>query len=99
LTVTADVANTGAVAGDEVAQLCIHQKAGRDSRPIRELKGFARVTLRPGERKTVSFRLGPDELRYWSSAAKAWGQGAEAFDEWVGADSTATLKSGFAVIR
>lgn len=99
LTVTADVANTGPVAGDEVVQLYIHQKAGTDSRPMRELKGFERVTLGPGEKKTVTFRLGPDELRYWSTAAKAWIQDAEAFDVWVGSDSTATLKAGFSVVR
>ena len=99
LTVTADVANTGPVAGDEVVQLYIHQKAGTDSRPMRELKGFERVTLGPGEKKTVTFRLGPDELRYWSTAAKAWIQDAEAFDVWVGPDSTATLKAGFSVVR
>jgi len=92
------VANTGSVAGDEVVQLYIHQKAGRDSRPMRELKGFERVTLRPGEKRTVAFRLGPDELRYWSTSAGAWVQDAEAFDVWVGADSTATLSASFTVV-
>ena len=99
VTVTADVANTGSVAGDEVVQIYIHQKAGSDSRPVRELKGFERVTLKPGEKKTVSFKLGPDELRYWSTSAKAWVQDAEAFDVFVGADSTAKLSGGFAVVR
>ena len=99
LTVTADVTNTGAMAGDEVVQLYIHQKAGSDSRPMRELKGFERVTLKPGAKKTVTFRLGPDELRYWSTSAKGWVQDAEAFDVWVGADSTAKLSAGFTVVR
>ena len=54
--------NTGPVEGDEVVQLYIHQKAGSDSRPMRELKGFERLTLKPGEMKTVSFLLGPAEL-------------------------------------
>jgi beta-glucosidase len=99
LAVTADVANTGAVAGDEVVQLYIHQKAGSDSRPMRELKGFERVTLLPGEKKTVTFHLGPDELRYWSTSAKGWVQDAEAFDVWVGADSTAKLGAGFTVVH
>jgi beta-glucosidase len=99
LTVTADVTNTGGVAGDEVVQLYLHQRAGTDSRPVRELKGFERVTLQPGEKKSVTFRLGPDELRYWSTSAKAWIQDAEAFDVWVGADSTATVKGGFSVVR
>lgn len=98
LTVTADVTNTGKVAGDEVVQLYIHQKWGRDSRPVRELKGFERVTLQPGEAKTVSFQLGPDELGYWSTHAGAWIQEAAAFDLWVGNDSTATLHAEFAVV-
>lgn len=99
LTVTADVTNTGTTTGDEVAQLYIHQKAGTDSRPRRELKGFERITLKPGEKKAVTFKLGPDELRYWSSIAKGWIQDTEAFDVWVGADSTAALSATFSVVR
>jgi beta-glucosidase len=91
LTVSADVTNTGPVAGDEVVQLYIHQRWGSDSRPMRELKGFERVTLQPGEIRTVTFQLGPDELSYWSTNAGRWIQEAAAFDVWVGADSLATL--------
>lgn len=97
--VTADVTNTGPVAGDEVVQLYIHQRAGSDSRPLRELKGFARVTLVPGETQTVAFTLGPAELGHWSTSANAWVQDAAAFDVWVGADSRATLHADLAVIR
>ena len=89
VTVTADVTNTGSVAGDEVVQLYIHQKAGTDTRPMRELKGFERVTLKPGEKKTVTFQLTPAERGYWSTKAGKWIQDAESFDIWVGADSTA----------
>ena len=95
VTVTADVTNTGSVVGDEVVQLYIHQKAGSDSRPMRELKGFERLTLKPGETKTVTFHLGPAELGYWSTNAGKWVQDAEAFDVWVGADSLATLHADF----
>lgn len=98
LTVTANVTNTGKVAGDEVVQLYIHQKWGRDSRPMRELKGFERVTLQPGESKTITFQLGPDELGYWSTHAGQWIQDTAAFDVWVGNDSTAELHIGFEVI-
>jgi len=97
--VTADVTNTGSVVGDEVVQLYIHQKAGSDSRPMRELKGFERLTLKPGETKTVTFSLGPAELGYWSTNAGKWVQEAEAFDIWVGADSLATLHAELAVVR
>jgi beta-glucosidase len=99
LEVTVDVKNTGSRTGDEVVQLYIHQQAGSASRPVRELKGFEHVTLAPGETKTVRFKLGPDELRYWSAAVKNWVQEAETFDVWVGNDSTASLHSTFKVIQ
>ena len=98
LTVTADVSNTGNQAGDEVVQLYIHQKWGTDSRPMRELKGFERISIPAGETKTVSFELGPDELRYWSSITKDWIQDAAGFDVWVGSDSRATLHAEFDVV-
>jgi len=98
VTVTAEVTNTGTLAGDEVVQLYIHQKAGSDSRPLRELKGFERLTLQPGETKKVTFHLGPDELGYWSTNAGKWIQEAADFDVWIGADSTATLCAEFAVV-
>ena len=96
---TVDVKNTGSRAGDEVVQLYIHQQAGRASRPVRELKGFERVALAPGETKTVRFKLGPDELRYWNAASRDWVQDAENFDVWVGSDSSASLHSTFKVIQ
>ncbi len=97
--VTVAVKNTGTRSGDEVVQLYIHQQAGGASRPIRELKGFERITLAPGETKTVRFKLRPDELRYWSAAAKDWVQDAENFDVWVGNDSSASLHSTFRVMK
>ncbi len=96
--ITADVTNTGSIVGDEVVQLYIHQKAGSDSRPMRELKGFERLTLKPGETKTVTFHLSPAELGYWSTNYGKWVQDAEAFDVWVGADSSATLHADFVVV-
>jgi beta-glucosidase len=99
VTVTANVTNTGKVGGDEVMQLYIHQKWGSDSRPMRELKGFERVTLQPGETKTVTFQLGPDELRYWSTNAGGWIQDAAVFDLWIGADSLASLHAELEVVE
>ena len=96
--VTADVTNTGQVAGDEVVQLYIHQRWGSDSRPMRELKGFERVSLQPGETRTVTFHLGPDELGYWSTHAGRWIQEAAAFDIWVGSDSLATMHEDLQVV-
>ena len=93
--VSAEVQNTGSRAGDEVVQLYLHQRSGEASRPVRELKGFERVTLAPGERKTVRFTIGPESLRYWSTARRDWVQDAAEFDVWVGSDSTASLHGTF----
>jgi beta-glucosidase len=95
--VSVEVTNRGPVAGDEVAQLYLHQKAGSDSRPMRELKGFERVALKPGETTTVRFLLGPEELGYWSTSAGKWIQEAARFDLWAGADSTAPLHADLTV--
>jgi beta-glucosidase len=56
---------------------------------VRELKGFQRITLAPGETRTVRFTLGAAELRYWNAAARDWVLDASTFDVWVGGDSTA----------
>jgi len=92
-----DVTNTGTTAGDEVAQIYIHQRYGSASRPVRELKGFARVTLQPGERKTLTFRLGKDELQFWSPQTRQWAVEAAKFDVWAGGDSKADLHAEFMV--
>jgi beta-glucosidase len=96
--VSVDLKNTSSRAGDEVIQLYIHQRAGSASRPARQLKGFQRVTLQPGEKTTVRFSLGKGELSYWSPVSKTWVLEPEAFDVWVGADSTATAHAEFKVV-
>jgi len=62
-TASVDVTNTGAREGDEVAQLYVHQKVASVTRPVMELRGFERVTLKPGEKKTVHFKITPVELQ------------------------------------
>jgi beta-glucosidase len=99
LEATAQVSNTGSAPGDEVVQLYIHQRAGSTSRPMRELKGFERVPLHPGESKTVHFALGPKELTYWSTARKAWVEEPEEFDIWVGNSCTAESHATFKVVE
>jgi beta-glucosidase len=63
-TVSVDVTNSGAVRGDEVVQLYIRDEVSSVTRPVKELRGFRRITLNPGETKTVEFTLGPDELSF-----------------------------------
>ena len=95
--VSADVENTGKTPGEEVVQLYIHQRAGSAVRPVRELKGFQKVLLTPGEKKTLQFSLGPQELRFWSPVAKEWVVEPETFDVWVGEDISALEHAAFQV--
>ena len=99
LEATADVENTGSVPGDEVVQLYTHQRAGSAVRPVRELKGFERVALQPGQSKIVHFTIGPHELQFWSPATKAWAVEPGEFDLWVGDDSRASLHQSFEVVN
>jgi beta-glucosidase len=97
VTVSVTVTNAGERAADEVAQLYIHQRHGTASRPVRELKGFRRVTLAAGESRTLEFRLGPDELRYWNAAVRDWVIDATTIDVFAGGDSTAELTASFTI--
>jgi beta-glucosidase len=72
ITVSVDVHNTGSLTGDEVVQMYISHVNSRVERPIQELKGFERVTLSPGETKTVSLLLKADALAYWDSEKGAF---------------------------
>lgn len=60
--VSVDVTNTGSREGDEVPQMYIHQKIASVTRPVMQLKGFQRISLKPGEKKTVEFTITPDTL-------------------------------------
>ena len=99
LDVTVAITNTGSSTADEVAQLYLHQQYGTGSRPVRELKGFERTALKPGERKTLQFKIGKDERTYWSAATRSWVVDASTFDVWVGADSSASLHASFDVSK
>ena len=59
-----EVVNTSSVRGDEVVQLYTHDEVSSVTRPVKELRGFRRITLNPGERKVVEFTLGPEELSF-----------------------------------
>ena len=89
--VEVDVTNTGARAGDEVVQLYIRDDVSSAPRPVLELKGFRRVTLKPGERRTLRFELEPDALAFWNIDMK-WAVEPGTFTVSAGA-SSASLKS------
>lgn len=95
--VTVDVSNTGKRDADEVAQLYIHQREGTSVRPVRELKGFQRINLKPGETRTVNFQLASEDLRYWSAVTHGYVADEAKFDVWTGGDSKAAQHAEFSV--
>jgi beta-glucosidase len=70
VTVSVDVRNTGKTAGDEVVQLYLHDVVSSVTRPVKELKGFRRVTLAPGESTTVQFTLDREAFALWNEQMK-----------------------------
>ena len=92
VTVGVDVKNTGSVAGTEVVQFYIRNTAASVEQPVRELKGFARVELAPGEQKHVEFPLGFDELNFYSADIKRIVE-PTTYKIWVGGSSLATAET------
>src|SRR6266568_1185479 len=82
-----DVTNTGRRTGDEVAQLYVRHLGSRVERPTEDLRGFRRVTLKPGETHTVAFSLPASSLAYWNSATHRWVVEQEPVELAVGASS------------
>lgn len=98
LTASVDVTNTGKRAGTEVVQLYVRDKVGSVTRPVKELKGFRRITLQPGETQTVSFTLSVGELAYWTRSMKKEVEPGE-FTLWLGTNSDEGPSADFEVIK
>ena len=96
--VTVDVENAGQRDGTEVVQLYIHDVAASVSRPMKELKGFQRISLKKGEKRTVEFTLMPKDLSFIGSDLKPTLEDGD-FDIYVGNNSDANLKTSFTVSR
>jgi beta-glucosidase len=90
ITVTCDVTNTGNRLGATVAQLYVGQAAPAIERPIKELKGFERVVLQPGETKQVSFSLEPRSFSYFDVKTSSWQADEGAYDLSLGDSSQDT---------
>ena len=86
LRVTADITNDGKREGTEVVQLYLRDRVAPTSRPVRELKGFSRVTLAPGATKTVEFTVNVSDLGSYDPAMR-WAAPKGAFDVWVAPNS------------
>jgi len=97
LEVTVDVTNTGKRSGDETVQLYTHQQWGSASRPVRELKIFQKISLTPGESKTVHFKLTGSDVSFWSPETRRRATEDSTYDVWVGGSSAATLHGEFQI--
>ncbi len=86
LTITFDLENTGNYEGTEIAQLYIQDKVGSVTRPVKELKRFTRITLKPGEKKNISFELPISELAFWNIDMQHVVEAGD-FNLWVAPDS------------
>lgn len=98
VTVSVEVENTGKRTGDEVVQLYIRDPVATVSRPVKELKGFQRLTLRPGEKKRVEFVLTTVELGFWNRQMRFAVEPGE-FKVMVGPNSEDLIEGTFAIER
>jgi beta-glucosidase len=100
LNISVDVKNTGKRAGDEVVQLYVHQVKSSVKRPAKELRGFQRISLKPGEKQTVVFTLPAEKLALWDEKTHGFVVEPGAFDVMMGASSAdIRLKDQVEVIR
>jgi beta-glucosidase len=98
VTVGVDVRNTGSVAGTEVVQLYLRNLNASIEQPVRELKGFTRVTLAPGESKHVDFPIGFDELNFYNVDVKQVVEPTQ-YKIWVGGSSLASAETSIQIVE
>jgi len=93
ITVSADVQNIGNIGNGEIVQLYIRDRVGTVTRPIKELKGFRKIYLNPGESKRVEFYINTADLEFFNGKEYVTEQGE--FDVWIGPDSAEGLHGKF----
>ena len=94
ITATVTVTNTGAVEGTEVVQLYIRDMVGSIARPVQELKGFERISLKPGESRTVNFAINADLLKFYNKDLQYVCEPGD-FEVMVGTDSRNVQRQTF----
>jgi beta-glucosidase len=97
VTISAELTNTGDVAADEVAQLYIRDLVGNVTRPVKELKGFRRLRVEPGQTISVDFELHTDDLAFYGRNMQLITEPGE-FHAWVGGSSETELRTEFRII-
>jgi beta-glucosidase len=94
ITVQIDITNSGKMKADEIIQLYLHEKISSVTRPVKELKNFTRITLKPGETKTVSFKIDPSKLKFWNVDMKFAAEPGD-YEVMIGRSSEDYLKAEF----
>jgi len=97
LTIKAVVTNAGDVAADEIVQLYVRDLVGNVTRPVRELKGFTRLHLQPGESRQVAFEMDTSDLAFYGRQMQLMTEPGE-FHAWIGGSSEASLQTGFTIV-
>jgi beta-glucosidase len=97
LTLSVSVTNSGSRTGEEIVQCYLQDCVASVTRPVRELKGFSRVSLQPGQSTRVQFTLGPEELSYYDKDGKFTLEPGR-FNAWIGSDCRASLGTSFQVL-
>ncbi|MFL9836784.1 beta-glucosidase BglX [Flavobacterium sp. ST-75] len=98
LKISVEVANTGNYDGEEVVQLYIRDKVGTVTRPVKELKGFKKVALKKGEKKTVEFEISSNDLRFYNIDMDFVAEPGD-FEVFVGGSSATETKDKFVLVR
>jgi len=93
ITVSADIKNIGNYEAEEIVQLYVRDKVGSITRPTKELKGFEKINLNPGDVKTVSFELKAEDLQFFNGDDYVIEPGD--FDVWIGPNSDEGLHNTF----
>jgi beta-glucosidase len=99
VTVSFDVTNTGSREGAEIGEVYVGDKHASVPRPVKELKGFSKVDLKPGETKRVTVALNPRAFQYWDEKGKKWKADAGEFDVLVGPSSADVALTGKATLE
>lgn len=95
--ISADVLNTGNQEAEEVVQLYLRDLVASITRPVRELKGFQRIRLRPGERRRITFRLHSDDLAFYDRSSEPAAEAGH-FHAWIGGNADASLQTEFELL-
>jgi beta-glucosidase len=98
VTICAELTNNGNIAADEVVQLYIRDLVGSVTRPVKELKGFRRLRLQPGQRVAVEFRLHTDDLAFYGRDMRLNTEPGE-FHAWIGGSSETRLRTEFRIVH